>query len=198
MKRPRTRRCGLALLAVALTAAGPAGAHPEARITVQFAIGIENRNVSYIGESWTFDTATSSFLVKAADQDGNGTFDTQELKALQKTIAEQTAPSMLFTRIFSGQSEEPRPTPYGFRATVHGGAVTIAFGLGLARPIPPDRLVVKMFDPNLFTAIMPDRDPVTLRGELGRICVPTVARDTPTRDDPAVTVPILLSLRCAP
>jgi ABC-type uncharacterized transport system substrate-binding protein len=186
------------VLALALLAAAtPAAAHPESPLLVRLILGMEAGKVRYLGESWTFDSPTSAWLLDTFDTDGSGAFEAGELPALQAAVRENVAPSLFCTRAFAGGREIGPMQPYGFQASVAQGAVSVAFALGLPAPVAPDDLRVEMEDPAAFLAITPvARQPVVFRGDSGPTCVPKMDLNQPDPEAEGLVIAIRLTLSC--
>lgn len=126
------------LLALALLAAGalPAFAHPDIAVTVRVLFDVKGGNLAALAETWTFDSAYSTYLVKAFDANADGTFDPDEIQALAAKMKADLSGLGYLTRLSAEDGMRVTLTLAAFHAEIRDGDVTVSLGLTPPEAIP--------------------------------------------------------------
>ncbi len=172
-------------------------AHPADEIQTRLLIGMQNGKVTHIGESWTFDSSVSQWLLDTYDTNGNGAFDADELPGVHQAMKQNTQDSY-YTRLWVKDQQVEAPHLYGFQATVKDGVATLAFALALPEPTDPNALRVELYDHDNLMGLIPVRNkPVILRGLTeGQTCVPNLAVNQPDMHGGPDNIPVAVTLAC--
>ena len=158
-----------ALFAAAATASitAVACAHPHVLPTVQAdLIFSPDGHVAAIRQTWLYDSAYSTFVVRDIDSDKDGTISDGELAAFAKSQINALAEHSYFTTVTSqtGKLELGPPESYGVQK-LDGGRLQLRFTVPLTiAPLVDKQLTVEVYDPDFFAYFTMADDGVHLVG----------------------------------
>jgi len=169
-----------AMLAMPMTQAGPAHAHPHVWVTVETKVLFdENGAITGFRHEWLFDEYYTAFALQGMDANGDGEYSAKELEPLARTNVESLSDFDYFTFAELGDEPVPRADPVDYRLDYSNGLLTLHFTLPLAEPVSAEnvgRFSFKVYDPTYFVAFsLSDSEPVTLAGAAPGGCGTTIA-----------------------
>lgn len=144
---------GAAALALGLSFATPASAHPHVWVSAKTDIVFDDsRRVTALRHVWTFDEMYSNWAV----QDAGGAGDRVD-PALLQTLAEENALSLhefgYFTQMKANGAEQNFLAPVDYAMAYENGRLVLSFTLPLAEPAQADKaLALEVTDPEFFVS----------------------------------------------
>lgn len=156
-------------LAVLVSAAGPALAHPHVWVTAsaKLAFNPEGR-LGVIQHRWVFDKAFSAYATQGLDKNGDGKLSREELAGLAKENIDGLQEFRWFTNLkINGATMAFKPPTDGAMDLVDGQLV-LSFNLPLETPAGPGKaLMLDISDPTYFVAFSIAENPDAIAIEQG-------------------------------
>ncbi len=169
---------GLVFSALVLSATGQmrsAEAHPHIWIDTRAEVEFDQqKRVSAIRHSWTFDDAFSVFVIQGLDENQDGLYTREELESLAKVNVESLGEYEFFT--FMGVEvadvDFNEPTDYWLDYNAELSRLTLNFTLSLKRPVAvTDQLILEVFDPESYVSFAVNaQDSITLASSAPETC----------------------------
>jgi ABC-type uncharacterized transport system substrate-binding protein len=159
----------------------PIHAHPHAFIVQRLTVLFNEKGMAGIRVCWKFDEMFSSMIAEDHDQNRNGRFEANEMKALEENAFEPIAQENYFTFIqIDGQ---PFAVKFitDFTATLENQRLTYEFTIPCHVAASPQlkKITIGCYDPSYYTAIFFARNrPVSLIGDAAFV-VQTAVREDP-------------------
>ena len=146
------------VLAVGLPVA--AFAHPVILIDYSMKIQFDSAGLRGFYETWRFDDAHSTEILKMFDKNGNGQIDPSELPALKRGYFDDLKDYSYFASIVVNGKEVPTREVTEFSATYEDGRMIYRFfvPLSLAATTREEGVDITVWDPTYFTDLTPDGD----------------------------------------
>ncbi|MEP0518806.1 MAG: DUF1007 family protein [Hyphomicrobiales bacterium] len=134
----------------------PVSAHPHVWVDTRAEVEFDNqKRVSAVKHSWTFDEAFSVYVIQGLDENGDGIYTREELSSLAQINVESLADFAFFT--FMGVEEATvdfnDPRDYWLNYDAKRSRLTLNFTLPLKQPaLVIGELVLEIYDPEAFVA----------------------------------------------
>jgi ABC-type uncharacterized transport system substrate-binding protein len=144
----------------ALTAAGPASAHPHMWITYEMNVDYKDGMVTGVDHVWSFDDAYAVMALEGLDTNNDGKYDQTELAPLLKVNMDGLKDFNYFTVAKLGNDELTFLPPTDARLEFNQNKVlSLHFHLTLAKPVFADAqgLTFAVFDPSYFIDFEPEK-----------------------------------------
>ena len=167
-------------LAVALSSARPASAHPHVFIDSRVTFVISHGKIVGFRESWQFDQVFSDQLLQQFDEDQDGKLSPAESEKVAAGTLPNLARFRYFTYVWIDGKDLGRLEPSDFHASATNRRVTFDFIVKLPRPVDPlkQELALEINDREYYVEVLlAQRDPVTFQGLAGLACEPSVTKD---------------------
>ncbi|MEJ1160222.1 DUF1007 family protein [Prosthecomicrobium sp. N25] len=143
----------LGVLALILTGASPAAAHPHVFVDARAELVFDGKGtLTAIRHVWRFDDAFSAFATQGLDQNGDGQLSREELQPLAKINVESLKEYDYFTFLKQGDKRKGFKLPSEYWLQVNDGLLTLFYTLPLIEPIKMGgaSLELDVYDPIFF------------------------------------------------
>jgi ABC-type uncharacterized transport system substrate-binding protein len=146
------RGAGAAVLAIVLSGALPAAAHPHIWIEHAVTVVMGSAGIEGVRFTWEFDPLFSSLIFQEFDADRDKKFSPPEVRAIETKHLGNLKAYDYFVEI----KVQGAPVPVAikdFQVSVGtGGQVSYAFTVPITGPATPASLDIAVYDPTYFTA----------------------------------------------
>lgn len=167
-------------LALALSGAAPALAHPHVWAEARLDLAIEDGAVTALQHVWRFDDIFTATVVIEFDKNADNQLDAAELAEIGSTVRQSIADFDYFQVVQSGGKDIAMQAPAEVVADYQDGRLVILFESKPENPLRLDgTLTFAVYDPTFYTAIdyMEDHDMVS--EGLPAACAREVVRPDP-------------------
>ena len=169
-------------LGVALTvslAAAEARANPDVWVETTIAMAFDDRRVSGLTFSWTFDDFYSAHAIRTYDLDRDGAFNSLESGNLRAETFDPLSAADYYVHVWSGDEKRPGVGVDQFIARIEDTTLVYEFSIPLVPPLDPKNspVTVSLFDRENFVDFsFPNSDFVLVSGAMGPGCKFSIAR----------------------
>jgi ABC-type uncharacterized transport system substrate-binding protein len=202
MNRPLFSAFGLV---TALTLAGiagtavPAQAHPHVWVMGAATLRFEDAKLARVGMRWQFDAFFSQVLTGDFDTSKDGSFDAEELKAMETQIFTSLKDYGYFTHLRVNGAQATFAGVENFRTATDNGELVFLFDLVMDAPVDPRTAEVQLavYDPTLYVDVVLGGDkPVTLEGLAAGTCMWEFKGGEEVSANDAFMTPQVMRLNC--
>jgi ABC-type uncharacterized transport system substrate-binding protein len=164
-RRKRRLDCFVAAL-FAMTAAGPASAHPHVWVTAASELlYAADGSVTGVRHAWTFDDMFSTYALQGTEGKTKGAWTREELAPLAQTNVESLKEYGFFTFAKADGKKEKFLEPVDYWLEHKDGALVLHFTLPFRTPVKTRQLALEIYDPSYFVDFsLQKQDPVRLVG----------------------------------
>lgn len=145
-----TRPCHQAFLAVLLTAATPAAAHPDVSATARLVLHLDDNRLASLSQLLVFDDATSRRLVTRFDDNRDGTLSATERGDLTSEMLERLSARKFFIEAALGSEGLAMPRPISVKVDVVDENIAVTADYRWSEPLA--------LQEQTFSVMLRDRD----------------------------------------
>lgn len=190
----------LFLVLVLATSGGTAWAHPHVWISARVSLVFEDRALTAMEVTWTFDDLYSTLIREDFDKNGDGKLDTSELAEIARNqLEENLGDYSYFTHLQIGGERRRVTEVDDFRAHFKDELLGFTFRVPMPDRIDPNRIefAFGLYDEEYYIEFSLDRDePIRIGGDAPSGCKPVVGYDS---DNPiyfGAVNPMRVTLNC--